>query len=193
MFSVAGPLWREALRMLSAKGLVTIKKRSGIFVNDMTSTEAVSGLGLYLEPKFEKDYILHVFNIRQAIEPHICRWAAANRSTANIWEMEKNLLKMQDCPPEDREAESLLDQEFHQMVAAASKNPVVPLVLQPVFSLMPRIRAMCTHIPVRERGAGRHRRILDAIKQRDEEVHSGADHIADANRPTSHRHHDKKA
>ena len=171
MFSVSRTAVREALRMLSAKGLVTIKKRSGIFVNDMTSTEAVSGLGLYLELKFEKDYILHVFNIRQAIEPHICRWAAANRSTANIWEMEKNLLKMQDCPPEDREAESLLDQEFHQMVAAASKNPVVPLVLQPVFSLMPRIRAMVyTHIPNCVSAALEyHRRILDAIKQRDEE------------------------
>jgi GntR family transcriptional repressor for pyruvate dehydrogenase complex len=86
--------------------------------------------------------------------------------------MEKNLLRMGDCLPADRETEHVLDQEFHQMIAAATKNPVVPLMMQPVYELMPRIRALVfTHAPDTVSSAPEyHRRILNAIRQRDEDA-----------------------
>lgn len=172
MFSVSRTAVREALRMLSAKGLVTIRKRSGIFVNDMTSADVSAGLDLYLKLKFDKDYILYVFSLRQALEPHVARWAAEQRSMSDVWEMEKVILRMSECPPEERETESRLDQEFHAQIAAATKNPMVPLVLQPVFSLMPKIRAMVyAYIPDCVSSAlDHHRRILNAIRQRDGEA-----------------------
>jgi GntR family transcriptional regulator, transcriptional repressor for pyruvate dehydrogenase complex len=172
MFSVSRTVVREAIHMLSAKGLVNVRKRSGIFVNDLSSHDAAAGVGMYLALNFDRDYILYVFNVRQAVEPQVCRWAAANRATANIWEMEKNLLKMGDCLPEDRETEHVLDQEFHQMIAAATKNPVVPLMMQPVYELMPRIRALVfAHAPTTVSSAPEyHRRILNAIRQRDEDA-----------------------
>ena len=172
MFSVSRTVVREAVHMLSAKGLVSIRKRSGMFVADLSSRDAAAGVGMFLALNFDRDYILYVFNVRQAVEPQICRWAAANRSSANIWEMEKNLLKMADCLPEDREAEHVLDQEFHQMIAAATKNPVVPLMMQPVYELLPRIRALVfTHAPATVSTALEyHRRILQAIRQRDEDA-----------------------
>ena len=172
MFSVSRTVVREAVHMLSAKGLVSIRKRSGIFVADLSSHDAAAGLGMFLTLNFDREYILHVFNVRQAVEPQICRWAAANRSTANIWEMEKNLLKMADCLSEDRETEHVLDQEFHQMIGAATKNPVVPLMMQPVYELLPRIRALVfTYVPATVSSALEyHRRILQAIRQRDEDA-----------------------
>lgn len=169
MFSVSRTAVREALRMLSARGLITIKKRSGMFVGDMSSSHAVSTMGLFLDLKFDKDYILHVFNLRQVVEPEVCRWAAVRREKSDLEGLEANLARMELCDLEDRVTESQLDQEFHSLIALASRNPVVPLVLEPVFSLMPRIRAMVyASIPnCKSSALENHRRIMRAIRDRD--------------------------
>jgi GntR family transcriptional repressor for pyruvate dehydrogenase complex len=113
-----------------------------MFVSDMSTSNAVSALGLFLELKFDKDYILHVFNVRRVIEPEVCRWAARNRSQEDLALLRNNLEKMEGCDPADRDVESALDQEFHSTITAASKNPIAPVVLEPIFTLMPKIRAM---------------------------------------------------
>jgi GntR family transcriptional repressor for pyruvate dehydrogenase complex len=174
MFSVSRTAVREALRMLSARGLITIRKRRGMFVSEMSTSHAVSALGLFLELKFDKDYILHVFNLRQAIEPEVSRWAARNRTSDDLVRLRENLAKMERCDPQDREVESTLDQEFHTTITSASKNPIAPLVLEPIFTLMPKIRAMVyAYIPNCVSSALEyHMRILDAIGRRDEETAS---------------------
>ncbi len=183
-FAVSRTVVREALRMLSAKGLVSIRKRTGIFVNELSSRDATAGVGMYLALHFDREYILHVFNVRQAVEPTVARWAAANRTAANIWAMEKHLLALEDCGEEDRTTGYRLDQEFHQMVADATHNPVVPLMMQPVYALIPRIRGLVhAHAPeVRGSEVEDYRRILQAIRQRDEDAayHEMQLHISNA-------------
>ena len=142
MFSVSRTAVREALRMLSARGLITIRKRHGMFVSDMSASLAVSTVGLFLELNFDKDYIHHVFDVRRVIEPEVCRWAALNRTVDDLEVLRRNLERMEGCDPEDRDVESTLDQEFHSTITAASKNPIAPVVLEPVFSLMPKIRSL---------------------------------------------------
>jgi GntR family transcriptional repressor for pyruvate dehydrogenase complex len=184
MFSVSRTAVREALRMLSARGLITIKKQKGMFVSEMSSSHAVSALGLFLELKFDKDYILHVFNLRRVIEPEVCRWAARNRTPDDLARLRKNLERMEGCDPDDRDVESTLDQEFHSTITAASKNPIAPVVLEPIFTLMPKIRSMVyAHIPNCVSSAlDHHRRILDAITRGDEEAafHEMQTHIGTA-------------
>ena len=171
MFSVSRTAVREALRMLSARGLITIRKRAGMFVSDMSSSHAVSTMGLFLELKFDKDYILHVFNVRRVIEPEVCRWAAQNRTLEDLAVLKNNLERMQGCDPEDRDVESTLDQEFHSTITSASKNPIVPLVLEPIFTLMPKIRAMVygNIAGCKSSALDYHREILDAIEGQDQE------------------------
>jgi len=171
MFSVSRTAVREALRMLSARGLITIRKRRGMFVSDLSSSPAVSTMGLFLELKFDKDYILHVFNVRRAIEPEVCRWAAQHRTTEDIAVLRKNLEKMEQCDPGDRDIESTLDQEFHSTVTAASKNPIAPVVLEPIFALMPKIRTMVygNIANCKSSALDYHREIVDAIDRQDQE------------------------
>jgi len=171
MFSVSRTAVREALRMLSARGLITIRKRRGMFVSDMSASHAASTMGLFLELKFDKDYILHVFNVRRAIEPEVCRWAAQHRTAEDIAVLRKNLEKMEECDPEDRDIESVLDQEFHSTVTAASKNPIAPVVLEPIFALMPKIRTMVygNIADCKSSALDYHREIFDAIDRQDDE------------------------
>jgi len=171
MFSVSRTAVREAFRMLSARGLITIRKRRGMFVSDMSTSNAVSALGLFLELKFDKDYILHVFNVRRVIEPEVCRWAARNRSQEDLALLRNNLEKMEGCDPADRDVESALDQEFHSTITAASKNPIAPVVLEPIFTLMPKIRAMVYEniADCKSTALDFHREICDAIERQDED------------------------
>ncbi len=171
MFSVSRTAVREALRMLSARGLITIRKRAGMFVSDMSSSHAVSTMGLFLELKFDKDYILHVFNVRRAIEPEVCRWAAQNRTPEDLAVLRKNLERMEGCDPEDRDVESTLDQEFHSTITSAGKNPIAPVVLEPIFTLMPKIRAMVygNIADCKSSALDYHREIFDAIEKQDQE------------------------
>jgi GntR family transcriptional repressor for pyruvate dehydrogenase complex len=169
MFSVSRTAVREALRMLSAKGLITVRKRSGIFVNDLSTTDVTSSLHMYLNLKFEKEYIIHVFNLRQVLEPEMARWAALARTEDDLHVLQENLWSMERTDPQDRVTESRLDQEFHMAIATASHNPVVHLAMQPVYSLMPRIREVVyTHTPNCESSALMyHRRIANAIRAQD--------------------------
>lgn len=126
-------------------------------------------MGLLLELKFDKDYILHVFNVRRVIEPEVCRWAALNRTPDDLAILRGNLDRMEGCDPEDRDVESTLDQEFHSTITAASKNPIAPVVLEPVFSLMPKIRSMVygNIANCKSSALDFHREIFDAIERRD--------------------------
>ncbi len=171
MFSVSRTAVREALRMLSARGLITIRKRRGMFVSDMSTSHAVSTMGLFLELKFDKDYILHVFNVRRVIEPEVSRWAALNRTSEDLAILRGNLQRMEECDPEDRDVESTLDQEFHSTITAASKNPIAPVVLEPVFSLMPKIRSMVygNIANCKSSALDYHHEIFDAIEKKDPE------------------------
>lgn len=184
MFSVSRTAVREALRMLSARGLITIRKRRGMFVSDMSTSHAVSTVGLFLELKFDKDYILHVFNVRRVIEPEVCRWAARNRTPEDLAILRRNLERMEGCDPEDRDVESTLDQEFHSAITAASKNPIAPVVLEPVFSLMPKIRSLVygNIADCKSSALDYHREIFEAIEREDADRAFGLmrDHITRA-------------
>jgi len=166
MFSVSRTAVREALRMLSAKGLISIRRRSGSFVNDLSTGDTTSSFRLLLNLAFDREYVDHVLALRVLIEPEVARWAAAQRTEEDLVRLQKNLDAMAKADPADPVFESALDQEFHVALAAASHNPVVPLVLQPVFTLMPRIRALVyRHVPHCETSAlAYHRKMFRAIR-----------------------------
>jgi len=120
------------------------------------------------------------------IEPEVSRWAARNRTPEDLALLRKNLERMGECDPEDRDLESTLDQEFHSTITAASRNPIAPVVLDSIFTLMPKIRAMVySNIADRKSTAlDFHREIFDAIERQDEDSASALmrDHITRAAR-----------
>ena len=63
MFAVSRTALREALRRLSARGLVDIKKGSGMYVSDYNIKDAISSLLLYYDLKFDKNLILSIGNL----------------------------------------------------------------------------------------------------------------------------------
>ena len=171
MFGVSRTALREALRMLSARGLVTIRKGDGIYVSDYSAFHASKPMSLYLELKFDKSYVLHLAHIRQMIEPQIAMLAATNRTEDDLINLENNL---KEFNKEDNDFKKIasLDLEFHLKIAKASANPLIPLVMDPLYSLLPKIKTLIVE-KVKHRNSNNaiyyHQKIFDKIKIQDEQ------------------------
>lgn len=168
MFGVSRTALREAVRMLSARGLLTIKKGSGIFVNDYSSDHAHKHMNLFLELSFDKSYILHLLNVRKMVEPSIARLAAENRTDDDIKILETNLQDLIECDKRDALCEAELDMEFHLLIAKASGNPLIPVMMGSLLSLMPKIKALVIeHIDSAKSAAVEyHQLIVDKIREK---------------------------
>jgi GntR family transcriptional repressor for pyruvate dehydrogenase complex len=142
MFGVSRTALREALQMLSARGLVTIRKGSGIYVNNYSSTHVIKPMSLFLELNLDRDYIVHVMEVRNMFEPTIARLAAVNRTEKDVQKLEKSLEELKQSPSNNYYKQGQIDRDFHLIIAEACKNPIIPVIVTPIFKLMPKIRSL---------------------------------------------------
>lgn len=168
-FGVSRPTVREAIRRLNARGLVTVKKGSGVYVAKLSELSATDQIRLYLELQYDEVFNVHMVQIRQILEPESARLAAQFRDDADLQEMDKILEQFESVNKGDYAKEGQLDRDFHLLIAKASRNPVMGLVLDPLFELMPRIRSeVYASIESAQSSAKEyHRKIYDAIKAQD--------------------------
>lgn len=176
MFGVSRTALREALQMLSARGLISIRKGSGIYVNDYSSVHVIEPMHLFLELKLDRDYILYVIEVRKMFEPAIARLAALNRSEDDLRKLVTNLQKLQQSPADDCIRQGQIDRDFHLIIANACRNPIVPVMVTPIFLLMPRIRSIvyANVKTAQSEAVDYHREILVKIREQDPEGASQA-------------------
>jgi len=171
IFSVSRTAVREALQMLSARGLISIRKGSGIFVNEYTADHVSNPLNLYFELHFDEQYPRHLIHVRQMIEPQIARLAARHRTAKDLENLHRALEELLLCA-DDPEKGAQCDIQFHMAIVEASGNPILRAIMPSIYKLMPRIKAMILDkLPdAKESGDVYHQRILEAIEQGDEEA-----------------------
>jgi len=169
-FGVSRTAMREALRMLSAKGLITIRKGDGIYVNEFSTLHANRPMSLYLELKFDKSYVMHLIHVRQMIEPSVAALAALNRTKDDIEDLSENLRRFNN--PDASAAElARLDLEFHLKLAHASANPLIPLIMEPLYKLLPKIKTLILKKLKKTKSVNAinyHQRIFEYIEQGDD-------------------------
>jgi GntR family transcriptional repressor for pyruvate dehydrogenase complex len=166
-FNVSRTAIREALRMLSAKGMISIEKGRGIFVKSPTSDHVASSMQYYLSRNGHDDNPLWVIEARLIIEPAIAENAALNHTADDIKQLQTDVDLMKKNKDHERHAQ--LDLQFHTHVAQATGNPIMPLMIQPIHSLMPKIksRIMDTVPNAKESAVEWHQKVVNAIKSRD--------------------------
>lgn len=170
MFGVSRTALREALQMLSAKGLISVKKGSGIYIEDYSPQNVIKPMRLYLEMNFDKNYILHLMEVRKMLEPEICRLAARNRSEEDVQALKENIDKFQKVDHLNFRKEGELDREFHLMIARATNNPIIPIIIDPIFQLMPKIRTLVYAQINKAKSAAQeyHQKIFESIRDQNE-------------------------
>ncbi len=169
MFAVSRTALREALRRLSARGLIEIRKGSGMVVTKINMKDAIDSLNLYYDLKFDMNLISQIIELRLAFEPEIAKMAAVNRKKEHLETLEKNLAEFAECDPDNTQLESDLDNKFHLNVARATGNPFVIVTMEPVHNLLPRMRNFIyANIDgEKEITLGYHKEIVNAIRERD--------------------------
>lgn len=171
MFAVSRTALREALQMLSARGLINVRKGSGTYIEDYHPDHVIKPMHLYLQLNLDKNYLGHIINVRKMIEPPIARLAAINRTESDIHKFEKNLKDLANCSEDDYKKEGLLDRDFHMIIAKSSGNPMIPMMVDPIFQIMPRIKMLIyAELDIAKKAALKyHTEIFEKIKNQDEQ------------------------
>lgn len=171
IFGVSRPVVREALQMLSTRGLITIKKGKGAFVSEYHEAMAFNPMHLYLELNLSKDLIIQLVTIRKLLEPNIARLAAEQRTEKDIRDLEAILEQFESVGEENHKRQGELDRDFHLRLAYSTQNPIIPLIVDPVFQMMPKIKTIIlNHVEQAHASAvEHHRKILDKIVAQDVE------------------------
>ena len=170
-FGVSRTALREAIRRLSARGLITIQKGSGMYVSEIKIEDAIDTLNLYYDLKFDKNLLAQIIEVRSVFEPEIARLAALNRTDKNLNELSKILAEFEASDPDNTQLETDLDNSFHLAISKATLNPIVQMTMEPIYSLLPRMRNYIYGNIDGEKNftLKSHRALLDAIRKQDGE------------------------
>lgn len=136
-FGVSRTAIREALRMLVGRGLITIEKGRGIFVSEMDPSYVVDPLYQLINIKAGKAGHLHLVRVRLFMEPNIARSAAENRDKEDAKFLRENFQKMKAMANEPTKMVDF-DIEFHRRISQATNNPIIPVIMEPIFQLLPK-------------------------------------------------------
>lgn len=164
-FGVGRPSIREAIKMLKALGVVEIRHGDGTYIANCINADAISPLifSLILQPGRGKDLL----ELRHIFEVGYTRLAVERLDEEDIVNIENALKKHEDAVASGRVEElGEREMEFHLSILNATKNPLVIRIGVTILELLePSIER--TSRTFSERAIEDHRRIFEAIKERD--------------------------
>jgi DNA-binding FadR family transcriptional regulator len=168
-YEVSRTVIREAVRALREKGLVAIQPGRGTYVANDTSMVMRNSLGLMVKVA-QEDSQNDLVQIRAILEPEIAALAAIHARPDHIEQLKKAVEDM-DASMHDAERYIRADQTFHLILAKASGNVLIPLLIDPIVDLLweQRKRIFLVKGGPR-RGQFHHKRILDAVILKDQET-----------------------
>jgi GntR family transcriptional regulator, galactonate operon transcriptional repressor len=133
--SVSRTAYREAVKILTAKGLVEARPRSGTRVAPRSGWNLIDPdvLAWHLAADPNEDFIRDLFELRRFIEPTAARLAAQRRTPADMARIDAALTGMIDASPYTDE-NIRADAAFHEAIFSATHNRLVNCLSTVVIS-----------------------------------------------------------
>ena len=168
-YKVSRPAYREAVRMLSAKGLVEARPKVGTRVTPRERWHLLDPdvLAWMFQSDPDDDMLRALFELRLVIEPEAAAFAAQRRTTDQLQRMEHALEIMTQRTLGTDEGRAA-DQDFHAALLEASGNPFLRTLSSSVSAAV----AWTTRLKQSVRPLVRdpipdHARVLQAIESQD--------------------------
>jgi len=162
LLGISRTVLREALRVLESKSLISIFPGKGVYVRKPGLETVIDPLQRLLEGE-----VVSPENLMQArfiLEPEIARLASINADDVIIKKLEIDLKEMIDYT-EYGEKFILADQNFHEHLAVATKNPVLVIMVKPIIQFLTTLRETVYLVPGKSQKAIRyHTDILTGVK-----------------------------
>jgi DNA-binding FadR family transcriptional regulator len=173
---VSRSAYREAIRILAAKGLVKSRPRIGTRVTPQNEWHLLDPdvLAWIFLGEPDPDLLHSLFELRSMVEPAAAALAATRRMQRHLDEMRNALMLMRKHTLNTRPGRAA-DQEFHAALLVASGNPFVISLTNGVTAAVDAL----TEFKQRERPLDRdpipdHERVYDAVAEKNPEKASKA-------------------
>lgn len=168
IYGASHSITREAVKMLTAKGLLRARPRQGTAVEPEAQWNLFDPdvLRWHLERKFSLKLLLHFTEMRLAVEPTAAALAARNADSEGIAEIRQGLERMKKA---ERGVEDTVsaDVAFHVAILKATGNPFYRRLDEMVNTAL-RISIRFTNmVKGHEADLGAHEAVLDAIVARE--------------------------
>lgn len=170
-FGVSRTALREAVKTLTAKGLLVVKTRVGTKVSDRMNWNFFDPqvLAWKVRVGMDSEFRRHLAEVRRAIEPAAADLAARQHTEADIVAMRTAIAAMR-AETTSEYGFAHADLSLHLAIGAASQNPmmrsvasVIETALLEAFTLSPPTRTPELHRDT----VGAHERIVDCIEAGD--------------------------
>lgn len=163
-FGVSRTAVREAVRVLSEKGLVEAYSGRGTFVTNGTSQVIRQSLDLMIKIG-QPDGSTRLAEVREILEPGIAALAAVRADPSDIDAL-REAVEVMDRSRHDADAFIEGDLDFHLALAEAAGNPMILSLIDSIVGLLREQRMRTFYIAGGpERGQFHHKRILEAVEQ----------------------------
>jgi len=167
-YGVSRPVVREAIRVLSAKGLVLSKPKTGTVVRPRPEWHLLDpDVMLWLirnDP--EKDFFSSLVSLRRIMEPEMAAVAAAQANNYDVLAIEDAYNRMEEASSSEQRVQA--DSDFHSSVAAATHNELmVHLSSMLLLPIRESIKVSSQRPNDAQFTLPRHKAILTAIRDGD--------------------------
>lgn len=157
---------REALKILAASGLVSIRHGQGVFIADR---DLEGYMQQFAKRMFlTEDTVEDLFQVRKILESKAASWAAERATPDDIRELQEVVARGREANrPRSSRGWPILaehDARFHHVLAHAAGNQVLLRLLENLMDLLTDARAHSLSIPGRsETSVEEHARIVEKI------------------------------
>jgi len=164
-FGVSRTAVREAMKVLRQKGLAESRPGRGTFVTERTASAVRHSLNVMIQVR-KGDSWQNLVEVRAILEPEIAARAALRRDEADLNALEQAVKAAEAGVDAEKFIASDLD--FHRILVAATKNP---LLMALTDAMLGPLREQREQTFAASGGARRgnihHRRILEAVARAD--------------------------
>lgn len=168
--AVARPTMREAVRILTERGVLDVVHGRGTFVVEPLKWKDLSTIIWWLsQVSSPRELGIYLSEVRRMIEVGACGLAAERRSEEDLESLRQALVDYDRAvETNDIEGATTADLRFHEAILTASGNPFVAAVMGPLADALHDSRLETTSIPeMRERARFHHFEILDMLEKGD--------------------------
>jgi len=172
MLGISRTSLREALKLLSAEGLIDIKHGKGVFIAEKETDDIIQKFSakIFVENDTLKDF----FEIRKVLETQAAKWAAERSNEKQIAHLENIITKTHSELTASKKFDFAIlaehDMKFHISLVKASGNAVLIRIMQNLIDLLNESRSHALAVPKRPYNSiEEHLAIVQAIKMKNPE------------------------
>lgn len=175
-FGVSRTVIREAVRALAAKGIVEVRTGSGLRVASVDEATALESLTWYIRGG-QIEYA-KVHEVRSTIEVEMAALAAERRTEEQLRGL-KDAHKRFQSVLNDVDKATLVDVEFHGLIAKATQNDLFSVLLGSIGEALIEVRHETLAVGSGKKTLAAHAKILGAIDRGDPDAARDAmrDHL----------------